>query len=41
MYSAVLPSYDAVKDSGTEKFDESVDANDPDNFNDEQDEIVI
>ncbi|MCC8155483.1 MAG: hypothetical protein LIP01_15650 [Tannerellaceae bacterium] len=39
MYSSVLPAYDDLKEE--ERFDESIDVNNPDNFNNEQDEIIV
>jgi len=40
MYSEVLPSYDD-KEGDAETFDNSLDANNPDNFKDEPEETVV
>lgn len=42
LYSAVIPSYESKvkKDKGTNGYDESTDANNPDNFTEET-EVVI
>lgn len=40
MYSSVLPTYDSPKNKEAE-FDESKDANNPDNFRSDADEIVV
>lgn len=40
MYGAAVPLYDDEKNE-TPVFDESMDANNPNNFSDDEDEIVV
>lgn len=40
LYSATLPNYDTDKEKEPE-FDESMDANDPNNFNDDDEIITV
>lgn len=40
LYSSIIPSYDKKK-KGDDNFDSSKDANNPDNFKDDSDEIVV
>jgi hypothetical protein len=41
LYSSVLPSYDEKKKENEQDFDESKDANDPDNFTNDETEMVV
>jgi hypothetical protein len=41
LYSSILPPMDSPKSKKENSFDESTDANDPDNFNNDETETVV
>lgn len=41
LYSSIIPSYDEKKKKKDQDFDSSKDANNPDNFKTEQNEIIV